>query len=620
MESIVKVALENFRNRREIHNSKCLFIVGGHGSGKTRIGKESTKALQLLDPVARESILSKLNRRDRLLFEAALKNAVYVYFDSTQHTAPATKLKLDLFVAAGLELAISDKIASFDEKKATSNRSEELGFSRVLETFLESRLQKRVNEITAVIFHIDNNQANAKDTTKPTRDFNYDILQEVLYFRSHLCKHFFVLPLITGSIVPTDTLPFKFDLRTLGPLKLDHARCLFNETCQYDPAHMSDDQKTAFKESLRKYTEIPITTEAQTMKLSKQWCNDVWKASHFQIALRDTGLYPGLMLQTSVCKLTPYCRSTHFSLENHIRMLHISDEDVRSVLEMMLLRTLVTRSFRLPSGRTIGDMESTGWLYLSRYLVVHSEFAWLSSSFESDDSLWVIDLPFIVFKELNRRLHPNCFIPDSDLFLPSATKNWTWDNANKLHASLIQMIVNHFIGSQSVEIRLLRDMFLGATSLRELLDVQIEIPESFGVYREQQAFSDRRTNDLVLCSDNVERRMENGVFICSDKGVLVDQRWSFLVADKSSKPLAIFVKLHHQLGEASAGHILQWYHASMEHLKSYQLDFRVVLVYLTREEVTDSIDFQTAPGLILIHGAGFEAYWRPTLAHRGYAE
>jgi len=359
----------------------------------------------------------------------------------------------------------------------------------------------------------------------------------------------------------------------------------------------------------------PLTTEAQYLSVSKRLSREVLEQHHFQVALRDTGLYPGLIrAMIDTLHFSPRCDWSQASFGSLNQWKDsLGSDDTRSLLELIISRKLVKRKSKLASGRTIGELETTGLIHLVRKGTDSSEI-----QRENDETIWRVNLPFIVFKQLNSRLKPDFVIPDEILSLPNHGRRWTMSDLQLLHAHFIRSVLKQLRAQNRTPT--VGDIFVGGMGVRRILGQYIDVSPELRVYKEKSPGENENTpfTTNVQCYDGITRDIKEGIFICGGGGRLVDQRLVLDVCNKNAKPVAVFVKLHDPTeGVVSSGQMTKWYKTTMSLLENYE-GYEIVLVFITGQKVLDRVNFDLAPGLIIIQGLEFEHYWTPTFSHRAF--
>ncbi|KAF9405793.1 hypothetical protein BGZ76_006479, partial [Entomortierella beljakovae] len=273
------------------------------------------------------------------------------------------------------------------------------------------------------------------------------------------------------------------------------------------------------------------------------------KQNHFRVALSDTGYIP---------------RSYSQAISTIVGQLE--EEDLRTIISLGLTNTPITRVSQLPSGKTVGEIETTGMIFLASANQLNTDYL-------------VVSMPFVQLKMLNRKF-TEPIIPDDRLIIPTKDKPWDWSDFEKLlgyyHRVLVGAIINtdkevmqqkveihkikaekgrltgvgseivqsninrnlenqqlHLADVKSMLYRPLCQVFRGAVGHRSLLSCQVKL-EEFEVFEEAAQCLHEETDtiplsDVIICKDDqgVEKAFgrEKGIFHCMGGTANIDYRW-----------------------------------------------------------------------------------------------
>jgi len=141
-------------------------------------------------------------------------------------------------------------------------------------------------------------------------------------------------------------------------------------------------------------------------------------------------------------------------------------------------------------------------------------------------------------------------------------------------------------------------------------------------------------SQTVLCSDGVERNLNEGIFHCADSCANIDHRWTIdspsLNQDPSlhRDPFAIFMQDKHSALTTESDQVkyvdlYNWYTNTLGSVREYNKFRRydAVLVFFTnRRYVGSSKGLSDMSWLLLIDKSRIKDYLSPTFAYRGLLE
>ncbi|KAF9342817.1 hypothetical protein BGX26_006799, partial [Mortierella sp. AD094] len=514
----------------------------------------------------------------------------------------------------------------------------------------------------AIIIHIDEfqqyiSEAQSKGdrSWRSARDHFREMLQAIYGVMSdtplNASLNFFIIPIVTGtSGIDLHYLHSDFAkvLVNLAPLDYNSAICMFKD----------------------KYGETPLSEE-------------ITHQNHFRVALSDTGYIPRyidslLKPEVSSCETdwgTLLLDDINRSYSQAVSAVtnQLEEEDLRTIISLGVTKTVITRASLLPSGKTVGEIETTGMIFLA------------SADRLNPDEV-TVSIPFVQLKILNMRLTPPV-IPDDKLIIPTKDKPWSWSDLENLlgyyHRALVGAIINtdetvmkltvkiskltalmeekSNVGSKSeldninnnlyVQnitlanvksgiFRPLSQVFRGAKGHRNLLSRHVKL-EELEVFEEKCKCIVEKTDILpvaekIFCKNSDEEGVERekGIFHCMDGTANIDYRW--IMESQQGKSLLILLQCKHsKLDTANRkfNHIdlKTWYdrivHSASNFTDLYQVVVVVVTNRLYNNPYTMSAGYRSdeygqdgisdMPNLLLIDESCLAEYLSPTFAYRG---
>ncbi|KAF9925588.1 hypothetical protein BGZ65_007660, partial [Modicella reniformis] len=610
--TVIPSVIDNYTNRGDRdHKSHSFFLVpGGSGIGKTRAAYE----LNNLVPHAR-NLGIKLS--DDL--QAALQDPCYLKINFNNQHFYRKELDSNTYaVRIGVRLAAAawSKDPEVIITAALENDSlEEVYAKNVIQRIYESRIKTTGRTLEAFIIHIDEYQNYINDAQR----YGISRNDACADFR-HMLKaigqvmaddnRFFIIPICTGtSAIDIRFLPSDYTglLVTLPPLTHESAIQMFRDI----------------------YKGHPLSAEVE-------------RQHHFRIALKDTCYIPRFIdfLLTSPTKFQGLSRDIDWGnllcdavrkKYPHIGMQDFwgSQDDVRVMISLALLRMQVTRRFVLPSGKELGELERDGLVYL---LAVDG----------SRQDIVVVMIPFVTLKILNQGVGLPV-IPDHLLFFPTIDNSWKWQDFEGLLGHFQKAIIDALItirlsergrateigkaiAGEDVPLEQeswrLCEIFRGARGSSTLLDRQVRL-KSLGVYQEKKKCIVEKTDILPLTSviscKCGEHDLSKGIFHCTTGNANLDYRWT--LESLEGKTLAIFLEAKH----TSTDRVLyqvelqQFYDGIINSTHNHREEYDVVVVIFTNRRIAghDILDKEKMPNLLLIDQSCIDQYLSPSFAHRG---
>lgn len=192
-----------------------------------------------------------------------------------------------------------------------------------------------------------------------------------------------------------------------------------------------------------------------------------------------------------------------------------SFQDIRAIISLAITRQVIFRTFQLPSGATIGEVERDGLLFLP----------------PEGDGL-VIAMPFVYLKVLNEALvnSPEGRIFPGDLLLiPTVQRPWQWQDFEQLHGHYQKVLIGSLL-DLGKNISPLSAVFRGGARSTTLLSQTVCL-RRVDVYIEQERFLSSKTDtatqrNTVLCEDGISRKLKEGIYHCATGCSLIDHRWA----------------------------------------------------------------------------------------------
>ncbi|KAF9416668.1 hypothetical protein BGZ76_004619 [Entomortierella beljakovae] len=354
------------------------------------------------EPEISPSILKFGIHKDNLDdFRTALQNPCYLYINlknGSKYTyaideecANSVRMGVRLAVAAGLGGKALDEMTKYPLDLYT------------VESVLHEILSRRSGRtLEAIIIHIDEYQEYISSTQsvggrtyEEARKFFKDMLSPIGQVMSTSTnKHFFTIPVCTGtSAIDLHFIHSDYGKRAiqLRPLDYDSAIQMFRD----------------------KYACSPHLETVECL-------------SQFQVALHDTGFIPiyiDLLLKVGTFSADYDWGNALFSWVcskylSDTRAYWSPDDDIRAIISLGLTKLVITREYVLPGGKTIGEVERAGLIYLSQ-----------ANSQNIHDV--TIVMPFLLLKMLNQRLSKPV-IPNDLLILSTIFRPWKWSDFENL--------------------------------------------------------------------------------------------------------------------------------------------------------------------------------------------
>ncbi|KAF9946160.1 hypothetical protein BGZ65_010014, partial [Modicella reniformis] len=623
------VAELNFAARGKMPqaNHTMVLIPGGAGIGKSRAGWES-------------QFLTTHSEVEK--FREALSNSLYILIDFSngyQYTpqldeqhSPGIRIGARIAVAAGL-------IKSKFDHLMIDHSVEDLDIGNVMERILDLRLRQSGRSVEAVIIHLDeyqlyicNDERGGGRSWDMARERFKAMLKQIGNLMRQRSEHrdYFIIPICTGtSAVDIHFLPTEYHRKILllKPLTYESAKEMFLDMFEYQRQEEST-AKDRIKASVEKHLSRVVSQNTVSQR-SSELCDYVLGQAHFNIALYDSGFIPRfldcLLEQTHISTDTDWGKHMYNCVFGRYGTVQTagdqgswrSYDDIRTIISLAMTRHVITRSFQLPSGARIGDVERDGLLFLS----------------PEQDGL-VIVMPFVYLKVLNEVLgksQEGRVFPSALLLIPTAARPWQWQDFEQLHGHYQKVLIGSLIdvgGRDGTISSPLSAVFRGGAGSTTLLSQMVRLCR-VEIHTEKDMFL-RTTTDTanfrttVLCKDGISRQLTEGIYHCADGCALIDHRWALSSADSSGRPFAIFMQdKHSHLATMNPtinqNKLQEWYEATMHSVRRYKKKFNIVLVMFTVRRVTTQ-NLSRMPNLILIDMDKIQDYLSPTFAQRGLVQ
>ncbi|RUS14452.1 hypothetical protein BC937DRAFT_93803, partial [Endogone sp. FLAS-F59071] len=625
VKDLISVAVSNYQARGDPSQQKhtMVLIPGGPGIGKSRAGWESQRLVFHADKfkINIDDITEGQSSNSEVIFTKdeiepfldALRNPCYISIDFSNECSYDWHLdeKYDASVRIGIRIAIASGLVKNLAELLDNYPLKEFTANNVMQKILEHRFQASKRTLEAIIIHMDEYQIYIDSLQKHgnrewslARDLFKDMLKQIGGFmRKDVLndpeKQYFVIPICTGtSAIDVHFLPteYRHEMVAIKPLDLDAARHMFLDKFLYSKQTDNIAKARVLQDLQRHYSSSynDNLTEDKVIELSSALCDLIWEQDHFKIALNDSGFIPRFIdfflrydaLKTNnnwgqnlYREVVHRYGSTNFENEPGYWS---SSHDIRAIISFGITGQLVTREFLLPSGRSIGDIERDGLLYLSRV--------------KNNCGHFFIVMPFMLMKALNEMLIQKKIVRLETQLANEQRENWR-----------------------------LSDVFRGAQGDATLLQHEVKL-RKLNVFTEKERFLVKTTstasyNKSILCDDGVTRDLSEGVYRCAINNANVDHRWT--INSVSGKPLAIFMQDRHSALETENpivyyNDLNEWYKRTLRSVRKYNDYYDVVLVFFTnRPYVEDLPKLSNMGRLLLIDKSCIKKYLSQTFAHRG---
>jgi hypothetical protein len=628
----------NFLNRsgQDHKDHRFVLVTGASGLGKTRFGFEASRSLvQFLTDDGHTLGEDK----QTLLAGIAAPLYIYINFNNGEqydnilddHRPAAVRLGVRLAATGLLNLSMSSILLSCKDLNKLDVTSV---MSRIVLDSLSSG-----NQFSCIIVHLDEFPfyVDARGTTG-MHDFKAMLHELGKFMREGLVGtesrgRFCVLPILTGTssrdveLVPSD---YGHESVTLSCISDENALQMFKDKFG------ADDQSVAISEQ-----------------------------SHFRVALSDAGGIPSYI--AALLSPTGIDLNTAWGvlLASGVRNVENLDpfggvEGARVVLDFALTATPVTRTFILPGGKSVGDMERNSVLFLL--------------PLPDDRNQCHIHMPFVQLTVINKLLvaRGHGLFDDNLLFSPSLDRPWYWQDFEKLHAQLQVVRINALLEAQKAEldgaVRLRNDLNRrllllsasesGTSLLAELqtassvvtdltsrgkrgFSISSVIPGALGLsatlerrvrlrpmkpFQETSKFLTLKTDiaPLTASIDCVGGQFDltKGVFLCSSGNAHFDGRFACNPVDMSEQPVLFVWQDKHSALETvndavAAAFVLTWLESARSSMSKWSTSFDVVFVFLTNRRLTGSLPSDMPPDLLVISRSELAVYLSPSFAGRG---
>ncbi|CAG8634545.1 6059_t:CDS:2 [Paraglomus brasilianum] len=680
IKEVIPVVTSNYNNHGNIDHKVHTFMLlpGGSGIGKSRSGWELQHLVTHADYFGFKFDI-RVSEID--LFREALQNPYYLHIDLNNGYSYDQQFdeKYSASVRIGARLAVASGLSDVQLSDMMDNYPVELfSMPEIIQEIFKRRFEAHNRTLDVLIIHIDEYQVYINDAQQANRSWDKarnffkqmlkaigSIMRTNIVIDGHPNKQYFVVPICTGTsaidihFLPTD------HTRKIIPLKpLDYTSAveMFRDKYEYS-RQTTDKNRMAVKQSIMKHHGGSLS-DSDINKFSTKLCNLILEQSHFNIALHDTGFIPKFIddfLQHSEPEINFDWGGALLDRMSQ-RPIQIanapgcwrSHDDIRIIISLGLTRLAVTREFMLPSGNSIGEVEKTGLIYLSR------------PSKSDNIELVNITMPFMLLKILNKMLQYTSegpVIPDHLLLIPNKDRPWLWQDFEVLHGYYQKALIEALINLKDAKVRALEDrigdlkkelagvkgaqayyiekeishltdekqknwhlsdVFRGAKGDAALLQHEV-ILHKVGVFTEKERFltlskDTALFNTQVTCDDGITRDLMNGIYHHATNNANMDYRWA--IDSVSGKPLAIFMQDKHSLLETTNSEItykelFKWYTTTLESVRRYRDHYDVVLVFFTNRVCKGSSDLSDMPQLLLIDSDCIQEYLSPSFAHRG---
>ena len=258
-----------------------------------------------------------------------------------------------------------------------------------------------------------------------------------------------------------------------------------------------------------------------------------------------------------------------------------------------------------------------------------------------------VQMPFLQLKRLNEALDAfnKAFFPSKLLFYPDNIRPWRWQDFELLLPYFLSSLLRA-VAIQDNKTYSLRSIFRGALAPESVLNYKIKW-DGYEVHFEAQKCGScwsstlitisnslprflKKISDVavvkstILCKDDTEHDIHDGVFVCETGNALIDFRICF--KSETNQDVALFFQIKHsewvvENAKIAFPSISSWHQKCESALSSFIGSFRVVLVIVTNRKV--DLPPNCTPtatswpqNLLLISSEELATFLGP-LAHRG---
>ena len=312
------------------------------------------------------------------------------------------------------------------------------------------------------------------------------------------------------------------------------------------------------------------------------------------------------------------------------------------ILALALSQSPVSRTFLLPHGKTLGDVEREGSLFLSS--VTREKY--------------VVTIPISLIKLLNNLLHlegEGSLFPESLLFFPTPSRPWRWQDFEQLYLQFQVLLKNSLLrvddrrlasAQRDVAVlnskvtkdptsetwELLRlaqshlaslehqlslghsvgELFRGASGSSDILGLHLKLSPAVSVQEQHQFLTSTRSVASVVeqipCNTGTSSPFD-AVFECAQGNALIDHRFACHSIPSDQPPIYFFIQAKQSLlpsqGELKTSSVTAWYDQCMDAMEKFTSHYRVVCVYLSNRRLVDDLHgemtlFEQCPLLLLI--------------------
>ena len=661
-----EVVAVNFTNRGTDFPHALAVVPGGSGIGKTRFGWEVAQLM--VKPRFCSWIKKCLNCEP----DSIVTEYVYIDFKKSESFTKRFDSKVTAQVALGVRLAAQGLLRkSFKQIVSKAEFTIHMFTARTVLHHIVTRIlnSKPKDKILQIVLHLDEFQffVDSFPTPKAGCDALKAMLMEMREFmfngmkESEYAKRFFIVPVLTGTAA--------YDLSFLTTHRITPVTISLLPLIQQSSLSMF---KTIY---LKKFSEDLI--------------DEISRSSFFLIPLADTGYVPNYLAQffredIDLGLRPPWGELVSKNLKvRKDKKLFGGPTSTMVVIKLALAGQPVVSTFRLPSGKTIGQLERAGDLFLQRT----SD----SVNYDSKDGRFYVSLPFVQLvaaQDMLLKENLTQVFPPDLLFYPSPTRRWTWQQFEELHGhfhALKMTSLRDLLGSQTeqamsalkdlksmhtkaintfdeesaselsakitacekrLKIHLkkakdgfkLEEIFCGALGDPTTLSRCVLLMQNFKCYHEKHQWVPKdpdKTPDVsssVQCEERDGVSLFEGVFLCCAGNPIFDGRFCCVTPGHDDKPgknvLVVWQDKHSVLKQSRkptcvrAEDICAWHTKAQKVLHKWnESDWEVVYFFLTNRKLTNSAAYGIPPkGLLVVTREQLSRYLGPTLAGRGLFE